>query len=393
MTGSPPADGPAPARRGDGAARLRVAIDATALLDPPTGVGVVVGEVLDGVARSPEVDVTAFALSWRGRSRLADVVPPGVPVRSPPLPARVARLAWSRTAHPSARWLAGPVDVVHGPNHVVPPGGGAGELVTVHDLGAVRYPELCTAAVRQWPELLERSLPRGAWVHAVTEAVAAEVRAHFPAAGDRVVTIPNGLRRPGRATAETAAEVGHHLAGGDRYLLALGTVEPRKDLPSLVTAFDALAADDPDLRLVIAGPDGWGAEELTMARRRARHRRRIVRIGWVGGPRREALLRGATAVAYPSRYEGFGLVPLEALAVGTPVVATAVPALQEVLGDGALLVEPGDVDALAGALARVCGDDELRADLVGRGSDRVDAYRWEDTVAAMVDLYHRVARS
>lgn len=372
---------------------LRVSLDVTSLLDPPTGVGVVVRELLDGLAARPDVAVTAFAISWRGRDRLAEVAGPGVEVRTRPFPARLARLAWSRVDHPSVRLLAGASDVVHGPNHVVPPGGGAAEVVTVHDLTATRYPELCTADVLQWPPLLHRAIARGAWIHTVSETVADEVRHEFPAAADRVVAAPNGIRRPPPATSASDAAVGHRLAGGPRYVLALGTVEPRKELPTLVRAFDVLAADDPDLRLVLAGPDGWGVDALTAARDRCHHARRIVRLGWLGGDQRLGLLRGASVLAYPSRYEGFGLVPLEALAVGTPVVASNIDVHRETVADGALLVTPGDVDALAAALQRVLDDDALATDLVRRGQARVDAYSWDRTVDQVVELYRRAAAS
>ncbi len=370
---------------------LSVSLDATALLDRPTGIGVYVTELLAGLSARPDVDVRAFAVSFRGRGRLADVVPAGVTVRSRPIPARLARLAWRRVDHPTAAWLAGPTDVVHGPNYVVPPGGGAAEVVTVSDLSAVRFPEMVNADVAQWPALLARALERGAWVHTISESVGDEVRELHPRFADRVVAVPIAVRRPPAATPSTDAARGRHLAGGDRYVLSLGTVEPRKDLPLLVEAFDAVAALDPTLRLVLAGPDGHGAEALTAARDRAHHRSRIVRLGWVTDQQRLALLRGASVVAYASRYEGFGLVPLEALAVGTPVVATAVGALPEVLGDGALLVPADDRERLAEALLHVLTDHALRSGLLQRGATRVDAYSWDRTVDGLVALYRRAA--
>ena len=370
---------------------LSVALDVTALLDRPTGIGVYVGELAAGLAERAEVDVTAFAVSARGRNRLDQVVPAGVRVRSRPLPARLARRLWLRSDRPTVRWLAGSVDVVHGPNYVVPPGGGAAEVVTVSDLSAVHLPEMCSSDVLQWPPLLARALDRGAWVHTISEWVGDEVRELHPAHADRVVAVPLGIRRPGPPTAVSDAERGRHLAGGPRYVLALGTVEPRKDLPGLVAAFDRLADTDPEVRLVLAGPDGAGAEALTVARRGARHDRRIVRLGWVDDDVRLALLRGASVVAYASLYEGFGLVPLEALAVGTPVVATAVGAIPEVLGDAGLLVEAGDVEGLHDGIHRVLTEGDLARDLVSRGQVRVDAHPWERTIDGLVDLYRRAA--
>lgn len=374
-----------------GVGPLPVLFDATALLDTPTGVGVFAREVLHGMATRGDVAMTAFAVSWRGRTRLAGAVPANVDVRSRPIPARLARPLWRCGVWPSVRWLAGPARVVHGPNHVVPPGGGLAELVTIHDLTAVRYPELCTPDVRQWPGLLRRSLDRGAWIHAVSHAVGDELRDRYPDAADRVVSIPNGVRRPPAETPASNASMGRRLAGGERYVLALGTVEPRKDLPSLVAAFDHVAAEDPEVRLVIAGPDGWGAEALTAARDLAMHRRRIIRLGWMGSDQRLALLRGASVLAYPSRYEGFGLVPLEAMAVGTPVVATKVPAVTEVVADAALLVDIGDVDGLAAALAETLDDGEATARRLAAGQARVDTFSWETTVDRLAALYHRIA--
>ena len=367
--------------------RLRVNVDATSLLEPLTGVGVFARELVDGLARRPDVDLGVFAVSWRGRELLADVAPEGAAVHRRPLPARLARAAWARTDLPSARLLAGPADVVHGPNFVVPPGGGAVEVVTVHDLTALHHPEMCTADVLQWPGLLRRALRRGAWVHTVSEFVAEEVRAAFPDAGERVVAVPNGVRIPPPAAAGSSPADGCALAGGERYLLAIGTVEPRKDLPGLVAAFDELAEADGELRLVIVGADGLAVADLAAAVAASPARDRIVRIGRVGDDERLALLRGASVVAYPSRYEGFGLVPLEAMAVGTPVVATAVGAIPEVVGEAALLVPGGDPAALAGALGEVLDDGARRGALIEAGHRRVAGFDWERTVDGLVALY------
>lgn len=360
-------------------------------MDARTGVGQFTGAVAGRLASRTDVDLRVFAVSWRGRGRIADVVPDGVPIARRPVPARLARAVWRMGDGLPVEWLAGRCDVVHGPNFVVPPARRAAQVVTVHDLTSLHFPALCTADTRAYPALIRRAVQRGAWVHAVSAFVAEEVRAAFPVGPDRVVTVLNGFTaleadRPG-----ADAATGRRLAGGDRYVLALGTVEPRKNLPLLVEAFDAVAATDAELRLVIAGPDGWGTEALVKARDRARHRRRIRRLGWLSDRHRAALLRGATVFAYPSRYEGFGLPPLEAMAAGVPVVTTTAGALPEVVGDAARLVAPEDGPGLAAALADVLDDDSLRSDLVTRGHDRLGRYDWDRTVESLVGLYRRAA--
>ena len=177
------------------------------------------------------------------------------------------------------------------------------------------------------------------------------------------------------------------LTGCERYVLALGTVEPRKDLPLLVRAWDRVAAGHPDVGLVIAGQDGWGAQALTAAIADARHGDRVGRAGYVEGPVRLGLLAGAAVFAFPSLYEGFGLPPLEAMAAGVPVVATAAGAVPEVCGDAALIVPVGDEVALADALGAALDDDGCRAALVARGHDRTAHYTWERCADGLGALY------
>jgi glycosyltransferase involved in cell wall biosynthesis len=366
---------------------LRVAVDAVPLIDTRTGVGRFVDEITSRLARRPDVRLTAYGWAPGGREAMAAAVPAGVRIARLPMAGPQFRFLWRWVPFPPIEVVTGPVDVVHGPNFVVPPAWRAAELVTVHDLTILRYPELCTPDTLQFPPLLRRSLRRGAWVHTVSEHVAAEVVEILGADPARVVAIPNGVT----PVPEGDPAEGHRLAGGDRYVLALGMVEPRKDLPRLVAAFDELAGDDPDLRLVIAGPRGWGAGPLDAAVTTARHRDRIVRTGYVTEHDRAALLRGAAAYAYPSVYEGFGLPPVEAMTAGTPVVATAAGAIPEVVGDAAVLVAPRDAAALAEGLHRVLHDEALADELRRRGTARAARYSWDRTAERLADLYHRVA--
>jgi glycosyltransferase involved in cell wall biosynthesis len=365
---------------------LRVAADVTSLLTPRTGVGVLAAELVARLAARADLAITAYAITWRGRGRLPDVVPAGVAVAGRPMPARPLRELWRRADHPRVdRWI-GRHDVVWGPNFVVPPTR-AGALVTVHDLTPVRFPQLADAAALAYPALVRRALRRGAWIHTPSAFVRDEVVAELGAPPERVVAIHPGVR----PTPPGDTDAGVRLARGRPYVLALGTVEPRKDLPTLVAAFDALAADDADLGLVVAGPDGWGADALSDALARAHHGDRVVRLGWVSDDDRQALLRGARVYCFPSVYEGFGFPPLEAMSAGVPVVATRAGALPEVCRDGADLVPVGDVDALAAALRRALTDERHRGDLVDRGRAVAARYRWDDTAEAFAGLLHRVA--
>jgi alpha-1,3-rhamnosyl/mannosyltransferase len=246
---------------------------------------------------------------------------------------------------------------------------------------------MCTPDTRSYARLVEVALERGASVHTYSDFVAGEVREHFGLPADRVTRIYTGIA----STVGGDPARGRAVAGASRYVLALATIEPRKNLPMLVRAFDLVAGDDRDLRLAIAGPPGWGIDAFETAVAKARHREQILGLGYVDERDRRDLLAGAAVLAYPSVYEGFGHPPLEAMQCGVPVVASSAGPLPEVLGDAALLPDPADVNAIAADLARALEDEELRARLVAEGHARVARFDWSGSAEEFARLYERLA--
>ncbi|HZU79409.1 MAG TPA: glycosyltransferase family 1 protein [Acidimicrobiales bacterium] len=373
--------------------RLRVAVDATPLLAPLTGVGEFCVGAFEAMGTDPSLELRAFAVSWPRRRRLAPVLPAGIAAVERPMPARPLHAAWRRAPYPPIEWFVPGVDVVHGTNFVVPPSRRAVQVVTVHDIGFIRFPELSIPAAGVFGPLVRKAVARGAWVHTPSRFVADEVVEEFGVEPSRVRAIAHGipahtldrLRRAAGARAD--APPVSLPAGTGRYIVAVGTIEPRKDLPTLVRAFDRLAGARPDVALVIAGGEGWGVEPLDEAVHRSSFASRIVRTGYVPDDVLARLLAGAAVLAFPSLYEGFGLPPLEAMAAGVPVVATAAGAVPEVVGDGAVVVPVADPDALADGLASVLDDDDRRAALVAAGSRRAAQFSWESCAAGLAALY------
>jgi glycosyltransferase involved in cell wall biosynthesis len=372
---------------------VRVALDTTPLLGPRTGIGRFVEGLVGSLAPHRNIEVVPFAMTARGRSGAA-------PNQAWPLPARPMRAIWERANWPTIDRWTGAVDVVHGTNYIVPPtrrarvrAGQLPRLVSVHDLTAIRYPEMCTADVVRMPILLRRALRAGAHVHTDSRFVADEVHSELGVPMERIHTIAPGV--PIEDGALENARNGPHPFGGCAFALALGTVEPRKDLPLLVRSFVQAASELDGLLLVIAGVDGWGADALQseLARVPQELRVRIIREPEVNDTRRASLLTHAHFVVYPSRYEGFGFPPLEAMTAGTPVIATIAGSLPEVLGDAAEFVPIGDVDSLSHAMIGLNRNPAKRTELVRLGAQRVERYTWAATGDRFAELYAELASS
>jgi glycosyltransferase involved in cell wall biosynthesis len=348
-------------------------------------VGAFCAGALGGLAARRDLAVSAFAVSWRRRRGIDALVPDGVSVGGRPMPARPLHWVWSRAGLPPLEWFTGRAEVVHGTNFVVPPTARAARVTTVHDLTTVRFPELCDGPTLAYPRLIRRALERGAWVHTPSAFVAAEVVEAFGADPERVRPVHSGV--PPLPAPDPRAPERWLPPGTTRYVLAVGTAEPRKDLPSLVRAFDQLAGGRPDLALVLCGPPGWGSAAVEAAVTASVFGRRVVRTGWVDEATLSGLLHGACVLAYPSVYEGFGFPPLQAMTAGVPVVATRAGALPEVLGDAAVLVGVGDTGALAGALAELLDTARRHSEVAAVGRTWAARFTWDRCAEGLDSLY------
>ncbi len=374
-------------------ARPTVAIDVTPLLGARSGIGAAVAEIVVALrALEAGPDLVPYTLSTRAR-RQRDAVPPET--RFVPIPARILLRSWVRADTPRIdRWLK-PARVLHATNYLAPPSR-LPMMVSVYDCSFVRYPELCTPEVRAFDPVIRRAVARGATLHTGSEFVADEIEEIYGMglrAEGRLVVIPLGIPALGAASEMPPAVA--TAVGDGPFVVAIGTLEPRKNFAHLVGAFAELAARHADLHLVIAGHDGPARPEVDAAIERLPPgiRERIVLAGAVSDAGRRALLERATLLAYPSIYEGFGFPLLEAMTAGVPVVAARAGSIPEVAGDAAILVEPTNEQALADEMDHVITSDATRAELIARGRDRVHAFSWEHTARALASCYRRLAES
>lgn len=358
---------------------LEVAIDTGPLYGHRTGVAVAVDGLMTALRARDDVHLSPYLVSFRSD--------PDPGHRRLPLPGIVASHLWSRVDRPRAeRWL-GQVDVVHGTNYVAPPSDRP-TVISVYDCWFLAHPDAASPLVRRAGRTLRRRVADGAWIHTSSAATAEQARSLLGT--DRVVSVHLGPPpHSGALPASTPSDL--EPLHGSPFVVAIGTEERRKDLPTLVAAFAELASDQPMLRLALAGARGDQSDEIDLAvdALDPSVRARVHRLGAVDATTKAWLLRHASALAYPSLDEGFGFPILEAQAAGTPVVATDVGSVSEVAGTGAALVAGGSATRFAEQLGAVVDGTVSRLSLISAGHENLARFSWAATAHGLAALYRR----
>ncbi|MFW5691505.1 MAG: glycosyltransferase family 4 protein, partial [Chloroflexota bacterium] len=281
------------------------------------------------------------------------------------------------------------LDLLHSVDFIPPHRGARRHVITVHDLTFLHYPQhKDRAARRYYNDQIAWAVRRADHILAVSEATRQDLITMLSVPADRITVQPHGVDPRYQPQSVEAVRL---LGLPNTYLLHVGTLEPRKNIPALLDAYTRL--DDPP-PLVLAGQVGWLFDE-TLARikqMQADHVPVILRDD-IADAALPALYSGALALVIPSFYEGFGLPALEAMACGTPVIASNTSSLPEVVGDAGRLIDPQDVEALAGALRVATTDAGWRGEASTRGLARAAAFTWARSARIALDVYHRVLES
>jgi alpha-1,3-rhamnosyl/mannosyltransferase len=371
---------------------MLIGLDAIPLTEPRAGVGHYTYELARALADASPTD--EFELAYP--STYSSI---NLEAREPlPLNLKEARV---RVGALGRRWWSAGLPryasrrgfrLFHGTNYEVPLWGGATRVMTVHDLSLLSHPETHERR-RVWRA--RRRLPLMARaadaVITPTEAVRREVCTRLRITPSKVFAVHEAAREcfkpmDEREAADTLRELG---IDGGQFLLAVGTIEPRKNLATLVSAFEEVLRERPasGLRLVVAGGRGWLSGPLFESLEKSPARARVVLAGYVLDEQLRALYSTCAAFVYPSLYEGFGLPPLEAMSCGAPVIAGNTPAVVEVSGGAARLFDPRDASQLARALLQLLDDDAARRALSEAGLRRAAQFSWQRTARATLDVY------
>jgi glycosyltransferase involved in cell wall biosynthesis len=381
---------------------LRVGFNA-ALLSPSgdyraAGMHRYIAGLLGALAEVKGLAVTAYVPRAEAELGPAYGLPPGLDLRPAPAQVRrpLGRILWEQTALP-ARMAQDGLDLIHGPAHALPALGRLPAVVTAHDLSFFRMPETLPAAKAFYLRTAMRHAARRASaLVAISEFTKRELVSLLGLDPDRVQVIHNGVDPAFRPLPPAEVEAWRRASGlPESYILALGTLQPRKNLSTLLEAYAGLQAQmggkAPDL--VIAGASGWGPSDLGRRATELGIAERVRFPGFVPEADLPRLYNAATLLAYPSRYEGFGLPIAEAMACGTPCIVADASCLPEVAGSAAVAVHPDDAPGWAREMADLLEQPAHAAKLRTAGLARAARFTWTKAAEETADLYRRAAQS
>jgi glycosyltransferase involved in cell wall biosynthesis len=373
---------------------LTVGFDATAAARQRAGIGRYSRELLTALARQP--DHVAYKLFYcSGDGQYLPKLDGRVAARGIPVSDRIMNAIWHRARIPlPAQVFIGGFDLFHSPDFTIPPTLGRPAVLTIHDLAFLRHPEYAYPTLAAYlSEAVPRSAARARHIIAVSDCTRRDVVELLNIAPERVTTVYEGVSDAFRpADRVSAVHEVHNLGLPTPYILSVGTLEPRKNYVRLLEAYALLRAGGAEQHLVIAGGRGWLDDPIV---RRIEDLRLASHVSVIRPDDRAlaALYSAADVFVYPSLYEGFGIPPLEALACGAPSAVSNRSSLPEVVGDAAVLFDPADPQAIAGAIHRILTNSLLSDSLRRAGPERARGFSWDRAARETVEIYQEVAGS
>jgi glycosyltransferase involved in cell wall biosynthesis len=380
---------------------LRLAFNTTALLSPLTGVGQYCFNLAKGLLTKPDLTVDFFyGAFWDSQ------------LRSTPLPHLATALPWLRRHVPYSyelrRWLqnyrfaqyAGrqtprqEFNIYHEPNFLPLKFTGP-TVITVHDLSWIRYPDTHPAErVKAMNRYFEPSLMKADAIITCSAFVKQELVDVFGVSEDLISVTPLGVEDMfvPQTPPQTRSILDKYKLAHGHYFLAVGTLEPRKNLVLTLRAYQQLPSKIRNsYPLVLIGMQGWGTSALEHEIEPLVRSGEVLKLGYLPRTELATLMAGASALLYPSIYEGFGLPPLEAMACGLPVICSNSSSLPEVVSDAGILIDSHSENQVSAALLRLIEDDSWREDISRRAIQRARELTWQKCVDRTLDVYRSVA--
>lgn len=373
---------------------MRVGIDIGPITADRTGVGNYCYYLLKHLVSLQESGVELRGLAVGRRPPALGALDGQLPVRHLPLPTRLMYRLWSSMGRPRVDGLLGGLDVYHATNYFLPPVRSSRRMVTIHDLTFLAAPDLCSPKIVGPYSRMMRTHARDAdAIMAYSESTKSDVVRYLDVAPEKVSVAPMAVDEGFTAMPrdEAAALLDREYGIPSPFLLFVSTLEPRKNVPTLLRAFSRIARSIPHY-LVLIGSIGWKSEEIFETIARLRLGARVIRPGFIPHHKLPAFYSAADAFVFPTYYEGFGLPLLEALTCGCPVITSNNSSVPEVVGEAALCSDATDDESIAGDILRVVGNPALREEMIRRGFRQARRFSWNDCARITMEVYKHLGK-
>ena len=380
---------------------FKVVIDATPISPKPSGIGFYVANLIhhlyclqDQKNFQLEIAYQPGMKNWlTGKLDFPDYLKQYSNLHLLPLPVTISN-SIARFPNPLLTYWGnsfGSPDIVHGTNYVVYPYPKSLKVMTIHDLTCIRYPKFIHSVVKTYANRIKQCLKWTDLVIAVSESSKRDIVEYLNVEPERIYVTPQASRFSSIYLSTERTEQLQRASSYDfsqPYLLFVSTIEPRKNVITLIRAFDLLKETHKlEHQLVLIGQKGWLHQSIFESIETSPWKQHIHYLGYLSDELVALFYSKADVFVYPSYYEGFGLPVLEAMTLGTPVITSNTSSLPEVAGDAAILIDPNNINQLADAILQVISDSQVRQKLIEKGKERAKLFSWERTASETINAY------
>jgi glycosyltransferase involved in cell wall biosynthesis len=381
---------------------LKFVVDATAISPKPSGVGLYVANLVRSLLPLQESESFELGVVYQPGMKkwlMGDLSFPKSLKEYPhvhllPIPVRISNFLIDSNFQSGLSYFEkhfGDIDLVHGTNYTVYPCRKSLKVMSIYDLTFIKYPDYIDSVVQAYAKRIMRCLEWTDLVLTISESSKKDIVEHLNVAPEKVAVTSLASRYTHSFLNDKPREQLKEKIDYDfsrPYLLFVSTLEPRKNIQAIITAFNYLKTHHKiEHDLVLIGRKGWHYQPILKAIESSFWNKHIYHLDYLSDELVALFYSKADIFVYPSYYEGFGLPVLEAMTLGAPVITSNTSSLPEVVGNAALLVDPNDYMELADAILKLISDSKLKKELVLKGRERAKLYSWEKTARATLKAY------
>jgi len=366
-----------------------IALELQPCVKQRSGIGVYTYEIAKRLKNDDELNYYGTIFNFLGKTDIANDLKE-VPFKiliNKLMPYGVYRRIWSFIPLSYNRIFNKNSEVYHFFNFIVPPNIKGTVITTIHDMAYKKFPgTLDPKNLKRLEKSIDYSVQRSNYIITISESSKKDILEEFDIPESKILIVsPSYSIKPSNLNIE---DINCKYDINSSYILYVGNLEPRKNIPRLIEAFAELKKlPSFNHKLVIAGGKGWMYNEIFEIIDKLNISSDIVFTGFVSDSEKTALYKYADLFVFPSLYEGFGIPILESMAMGTPVVCSDSSSMPEAGGDAAFYVDPLDVESIANGIKTVISDNDLRQSMINKGYEQIKKFSWDESVRKLKELY------